>query len=113
MNRHGDGIESFCLRFEAPLIWDRVIDWLDAVITARGDNILRIKGLLNITDSDVPVAVHGIHHVFHPPMPLPEWPDEDRSSRIVFITRGVERAWIEAMFDEFVTAASREEHANG
>ena len=47
-------------------------------------------------DEDAPVAVHGVHHVFHPPVRLPGWPDGDRRSRVVFITRGVDRAEIEA-----------------
>lgn len=59
---------------------------------------------MNLRDEDapddapegIPVAVHGVHHVFHPPVRLAGWPDEDRRSRIVFITRGVDRAEIEA-----------------
>ena len=35
--------------------------------------------------------IHGVHHVFHPPVALSEWPDADRRSRIVFITRGIAR----------------------
>ena len=35
-----------------------------------------------------PVAIHGVHHVFHPPVLLNAWTDDDRRSRIVFITRG-------------------------
>jgi hypothetical protein len=30
-----------------------------------------------------------VHHVFHPPVALADWPDTDHRSRIVFITRGI------------------------
>jgi G3E family GTPase len=36
-----------------------------------------------------------VHHVFHPPVQLSAWPEGDRRSRIVFITRGLERAEVE------------------
>ncbi len=36
-----------------------------------------------------PVLLNAIQHVMHPPNHLGEWPDEDRRSRIVFITRGI------------------------
>jgi G3E family GTPase len=43
----------------------------------------------------LPVAIHGVHHVFHPPVQMSAWPQGDRKSRIVFITRGLERAEVE------------------
>ena len=42
-----------------------------------------------------PVAIHGVHHVFHPPVLLNAWTDDDRRSRIVFITRGLAQQEIE------------------
>jgi hypothetical protein len=36
---------------------------------------------------------------------LDAWPDHDRRSRIVFITRGIDRADLEASFLEHVAAA--------
>jgi hypothetical protein len=33
--------------------------------------------------------------VFHPPVQLSAWPESDRRSRIVFITRGLERTEVE------------------
>jgi hypothetical protein len=35
--------------------------------------------------------------VFHPPTWLPGWPSEDRQSRLIFITRGIPRGWVEAL----------------
>ena len=68
----------------------------------RGADLLRIKGILNVADSDGPVAIHGIQHLFHPPAMLPGWSGEDRRSRIVFITRDLERAWLEQSMAEFL-----------
>lgn len=93
---HGDdghlhGVASFCLRFDEPLDWDAVSRWLSALRHWRGEALLRVKGIVTLAGEDGPVAIHGVHHVFHPPVRLPGWPDGDRGSRIVFITQGLHR----------------------
>jgi G3E family GTPase len=52
------------------------------------------------------VVVHGVHHIFHPPVVLDAWPDSDHRSKIVFIARGIERAELEASFLEHVAGRS-------
>jgi G3E family GTPase len=58
------------------------------LLHARGEDLLRVKGLL---DAGVvgPVLLNGVQHVMHPPEHLEEWPDDDRRSRIIFIARGI------------------------
>jgi len=92
----GDGgIRSFCMTFDEPLDWMAVNDWLGGLRQSRGEDLLRVKGILNLVGETAPVAIHGVHHVFHPPVLLSTWTDDDRRSRIVFITRGLERAEVE------------------
>ena len=67
-----------------------------------GENLLRVKGILNLIGETAPVAIHGVHHIFHPPVQLEAWPDADHRSRIVFITRGIDRAEMEESFFEHV-----------
>ena len=92
---HGDGIEAFCLTFAEPLPWDAVSAWLALLRGANGPNLLRVKGILNLREEAGPVVIHGVHHVFHPPVRLDAWPDSDNRSRIVFITRDLPRSVIE------------------
>jgi G3E family GTPase len=42
-----------------------------------------------------------VHHVFHPPVQLSAWPDDERRSRIVFITSGLDRAEVEETWSAF------------
>jgi G3E family GTPase len=56
---------------------------------------LRIKGVLNIQGRDKPTVIHGVQHVFHPPVLLDAWPDEDCRSRLVFITHDVTKESVE------------------
>jgi G3E family GTPase len=55
----------------------------------RGPDILRVKGILNLEGETQPVVIHGVQHIFHPPVRLDEWPSEDRRTRMVFITRNI------------------------
>jgi G3E family GTPase len=91
-----DRIRSFALTFDAPLAWPAVHDGLARLRTAHGERLLRVKGLLALEGVPGPVVVHGVHHIFHPPVELPAWPDGDRRSRLVFVTDGLERATVEA-----------------
>jgi G3E family GTPase len=104
VNRHDDHIRSFCFTIEEPIPEAAWTDWLDLLVLINGQNILRVKGILNIEGSEQPLVVHGVQHIFHPPVPLPAWPSEDRRSRLVFITRHVGRDTIEhslrAMFPQ-------------
>ncbi|HEV7372793.1 GTP-binding protein, partial [Arenibaculum sp.] len=98
VNRHDDRIRAFCMVLDEPVSWDAFAGWIDTLTTLRGPDILRIKGILRLRETELPVVVHGVQHVFHPPVRLEAWPDEDRRSRIVFITRDLDRATVEEMF---------------
>jgi G3E family GTPase len=66
-----------------------------------------MKGLVNVAGEDQPVVVHGVQHLFHPPARLPAWPDADRRSRFVFITRDVPRADLEKTLVAFRSDAAK------
>ena len=88
---HDARIRAFCLTFGEPLDWAALSDWLARLRRWHGDRLLRVKGILNLRSESAPVIIQGVHHVFHPPIQLHAWPDADRRSRIVFITRDLER----------------------
>jgi len=96
VNRHDERIRAFCLTFDAPLEWDRVVRWMEVLQSTRGESLLRVKGILDVAGEGRPVAIHGVQHIFHPPAALPAWPSADRRSRVVFITRDLGRAAVEA-----------------
>ena len=107
-DRHDDEIEAFCLVRQEPIEWPAFVAWMQTLISHRGENLLRIKGIVNITGEDQPIAVHGVQHVLYPPVRLPRWPNNDRRSRVVFITRGLERRIIEHSL-EILQQAAREQ----
>jgi G3E family GTPase len=93
------------LAFDEPLDWMAISHWLAYLRSARGADLQRVKGILNLREEQTPVVIHGVQHVFHPPVALPQWPDADRRSRIVFITRGIARQEVLALWEEGRAAA--------
>jgi G3E family GTPase len=109
VSRHDSRIHSFCLTFDQPLPWDGLATWLEVLTTIRGENVLRIKGILNLEGQETPVAIHGVQHLFHPPVKLAAWPEgDDRRSRIVFILRDLDRATVEKGLNAFAESARQQ-----
>lgn len=90
---HESGIDAFALFVERPVTEAGLAAWLHLLGSLRGANLLRMKGLLNVAGR--PVAVHAVQSLIEEPIALARWPDAERRSRLVFITRGIERAAIE------------------
>lgn len=107
VNRHDDHIRSICLTFDEPLSGDAFERWLEVLTMFVGPQILRIKGLLNLAEFDQPVVVHGVQHIFHPPLMLDRWPSEDRRSRIVFITRDIDETALRGTLGLMTNGISR------
>ncbi|HUB95402.1 MAG TPA: GTP-binding protein [Stellaceae bacterium] len=97
---HLHGVESFALVIERPVEWRHFQRWLTRLKVAHADHLLRVKGILRIEGEDAPVAIHGVHHVFHPPVALPHLAG-DGPSRLVFITRGLDRDTVERDWRDF------------
>jgi G3E family GTPase len=103
---HSHGIDSFALFFDRPLPW-AVFEQAMAVLTGlRGADLLRVKGLVAVEGCRGPVVVHVVQHVAHRPVELLDWPDDDRRSRLVFITRHLGKAQIEPLFAAVVAVGT-------
>jgi G3E family GTPase len=107
-NRHGDRIKAFCVIREQPISWAGLSAWLDLVSAMRGNDLLRVKGIVNVIEHPArPTVIHGVQHIFHPPIQLDEWPSDDRRTRIVFITRDIDQEVIEDTLRVFERRGAR------
>jgi G3E family GTPase len=86
---HADGIGSFVLTESKPISWPVFARTMDALMTLRGPDLLRVKGFLDVEGCKGPVLVQFVQHLAHPPVELEAWPDGNRASRVVFITRDI------------------------
>ncbi|HXV10739.1 MAG TPA: GTP-binding protein [Burkholderiales bacterium] len=104
---HDAAVQSFVLRFEQPMSWASFTQCLDVLTALRGPDLLRVKGLVNVEGKTGPMVVQGVQHLFHPPLELAAWPGDDRSTRLVFITRDIPRQTIADLFAAIGAVGSR------
>ena len=57
-----------------------------------------MKGIINIAGEERPAVIHGVQHIFHPVQWLEKWPDNDRRTKLVFITQNIKKEQIEDFF---------------
>ena len=86
---HSDGIASFVLTDDKPMPWPVFARAMDTLMAIRGPDLLRVKGFLNVEGCAGPVVVQFVQHLAHPPVELARWPDDNRRSRVVFITKAI------------------------
>jgi G3E family GTPase len=95
---HSDGIASFVLTLDSPMPWNVWLRTMDTLMAMRGSDLLRVKGFLAVDGCAGPVVAQFVQHLAHPPVELQTWPDDNRQSRVVFITRGVTEKQVRDLF---------------
>ncbi len=84
------GVGTFSLVLDQPVHKQALIHAMDMVQMLYGTHLLRLKGVLHFADDgEVPHILQVVQHVVHPLARQEAWPSEDRTSRIVAITFGI------------------------
>ena len=105
-HHHLGGVQSFRLGFEGEVDWTCLGIWLSMLLNRHGSDILRVKGVLHVQGDRRPVVLHGVQHTIHPPEHVTAWPDGDRRSELIFITRGINAARVADSLSTFMTTVS-------
>ena len=107
VNRHDERIRAVCLTLDKPvtrLLFDL---WLDILMQIKGPDLLRVKGIVHIADLAGPLVIHGVQHIFHPPLLLDAWPSADQRTRLVLITRDTDEVWLRSTLSLFEVDAAQ------
>lgn len=93
-------IATFSLIYDEEITLPGLVLWMNLLAGFRGAGLLRVKGIVNVEGR--PYAVQAVQTIISEPMPLDEWPEEDdRRSRLVFITRGMNADDVRRTFATF------------
>ncbi|QTL02998.1 GTP-binding protein [Aquabacter sp. L1I39] len=102
-NRHDDRIRAFTLATDAAISASTLDLFLELLRATYGANMLRMKGIVRLADDpSVPLVLHGVQHVMHPPTRLPGWPDDDHRTRLVMIVKDLDPAVVQRLFAAFL-----------
>jgi G3E family GTPase len=100
-HHHQDDISSIGISDPRPLDPTKLNQWLDYLLKTRGQDIFRMKGVLNVKGEDRRQVFHGVHMMFDAQAERP-WGAAPRMNNLVFIGRGLDRAELEAGFESAV-----------
>jgi G3E family GTPase len=102
VSRHDQHIRSFSFSEPQAISPAGLELFMELLKSYHGSNMLRMKAIVKVSDEPSrPIVLHGVQHVFHPPVRLREWPDTDHSTRMVFIVKDIEKPMIEGLFRAF------------
>ncbi len=101
---HDEDMQSLSLRSDKPLDPEKFMPWLQQLVAAEGQKILRSKGILAFTGDDDRYVFQGVHMMLEGDHQRP-WKDgEPRESRLVFIGRELPEQTIREGFERCIAA---------
>ncbi len=107
VNRHDSHISAFCVTSDDAISMNGFNLFIELLQSYHGANLLRVKGIVKLEEHpEKPFVIHGVQHVWHPPVELDGWPDGDARTRLVFITRDVPKVEIEGLLKAFTEQLS-------
>lgn len=77
---------------------DKLTTWLNQLVQIQGQNIFRMKGILNVDDEDRRFVLQGVHMLLEGRPGRPWKSDEPRKNEMVFIGRGLPEAELKSGF---------------
>jgi G3E family GTPase len=109
-HQHMDGIGTFSFQGGTPISWSQFSGFLAQLNALKGEDLLRVKGLVAVEGQPKPVVIHGVQQLIHSPALLSSWPD-NRGTRIVFIVRDtiIDKAKA-IVFSTFGAASASQSH---
>ncbi|MEZ5994532.1 MAG: GTP-binding protein [Hyphomonadaceae bacterium] len=93
------GITSIALSTDKLIDPQKLLPWLNDLTQERGPDILRLKGIFAFPGEPKRFVVQGVHMIVEGDTQR-DWKDgEERTSRLVFIGRNLDRGELEAAFN--------------
>ena len=87
---HTHGVATFTIVLDGPVSRFDFARALGGLAQDRGNDLLRVKGLVRFADRpDRPAVVQAAQHAMFTPEWLDAWPDADQRSRLVFIVHDI------------------------
>mgnify|MGYP000417323289 CR=1 FL=1 len=87
---HDNDVTSFTVTMPTPLKWRDLKPVILNLCQTHGEKLLRLKGIIHADDQVAPLAIHAVHFTPYPPTLLEGWSEDNPTSRIVIIGKGLD-----------------------
>lgn len=95
ISNHESKVETASITIQKPLDATKLKSWLDELAMVRGEDVLRIKGLIFLTGQEAPVVFHAVQHLFDGPITLNDWSEDKRDSKVTIIAKNMSKTRLE------------------
>ncbi len=95
---NGHEVVVACLTANHPIVWERLVDWVEQVGDTYRDDLLRIKGTVSIAGLQASLFINVVQQSFYPPIVLPNRFDPFGFSQLVVIGRNLDPVTLQATF---------------
>lgn len=85
-HHHHAAIDSVSFQTDRPLDMDRFLRWIDSMLAMRGDDIIRIKGILAFEGQNRPFVLQAVYRIMDGDF-IDGWSSRPRRSKLVIIGR--------------------------
>jgi G3E family GTPase len=89
-HEHDDTVSSISVVEGRPLDLDAIQRWVNYLLVNKGTDLYRMKGVLNVADSEERFMFQAVHMIFNGDFDEPWAEDEKRQSKFVFIGRNLD-----------------------
>jgi G3E family GTPase len=86
-HEHDETVSSISIVEKGSVNSDKLSTWLNQLVQAEGQNLFRMKGILNVDDEDRRFVLQGVHMLLEGRPGKPWKPNEIRRNEMVFIGR--------------------------
>jgi G3E family GTPase len=96
---HDDGIRGISLTAQRPLDANKVSRWLNELLAAKGPDILRAKGIIDVAGEERRLVFQAVHMILEGDFQRPWSAKDTRHSQMVFIGRDLDEGALRAGFE--------------
>ncbi len=95
---HDQSVSSVGISETRPVDDTKLNEWMSQLVQKKGQDIFRMKGILNVLNQPRRFVFHGVHMQFEGKLDR-EWKsDQERRNTLIFIGRNLDRAELNAGF---------------
>ena len=98
-HEHDDAIQSVSLEADAPLDQGKFQEWIGELLTTRGGDLLRTKGILDFAGENERFVFQAVHMIADGDFVGPWRDGAPRRSKLVFIGRNLNRPQLRRGFE--------------
>ncbi len=89
VHEHDESVASIAIANQGIVNGDKLNRWLNQLVQAIGQDIFRMKGILNVDDEDRRFVFQGVHMTLDGRPGKPWKPSETRTNELIFIGRNL------------------------